>query len=82
MHGDIVGVHWQELEELLLVYHAITACEVFDRKSTSFWLDRWLFAGRLRDLFPLLHTHATDVEVSVSRVVQDGIEQHLVPRIS
>lgn len=79
LHGDIVGMHGKELEGLLPLYHAITICEVFDGVSTSFWLDRWLFAGRLCELFPLLHMHATRGDVLVAQVIEEGLNRHLVP---
>nr|CAB3478500.1 unnamed protein product [Digitaria exilis] len=82
MEGDITGSHWNSVEELLPLYRAITTCEVFDGTSTNFWHDQWLSEGRMRDVFPLLYTHATKTVVSVRDIVQHGIERHLVPRIS
>ncbi|KAF8677170.1 hypothetical protein HU200_046643 [Digitaria exilis] len=51
-------------------------------KATSFWLDRWCTAGRFADLFPLLFTHVVDEEASVAAVVQNGLANQLVPRLT
>ncbi|CAN6345376.1 unnamed protein product [Urochloa humidicola] len=81
-HGDVVGAHWQELTTLLPLYRAVTVCEVYNGESTSFWQDRWLSIGRLREVFPLLYSHALYKEISIAGVVQDGLMPYLVPRIS
>lgn len=82
LHDDIVGAHWQDLEELLPIYRAITHCQVLDGRSTSFWHDRWLTAGRVRELFPLLYSHTISEEISVAQVLCDGLDRHLVPRLT
>ncbi|CAN6348274.1 unnamed protein product, partial [Urochloa humidicola] len=82
MHGDVMGAHWQELQTLLPLYRAVTACEVHNGESTNFWQDRWLSCGRLSQVFPLLYTHTTNEEVSVATVIQEGVEEHLVPRLT
>jgi hypothetical protein len=64
------------------IYRTVTTCEVFDGSSTSFWHDRWLSAGRLRDLFPLLYTHALAPESLVAHVLREGAEAQLVPRLT
>ncbi|CAN6352985.1 unnamed protein product [Urochloa humidicola] len=81
-HGDVVGAHWQDLADLLPLYRAVTVCEVYNGESTNFWLDRWLSAGRLQSLFPLLASHSTSLEVTVAQIVTDGIQQHLMPRLT
>lgn len=55
---------------------------VVDGGSTSFWHNKWLPDGRLKEAFPLLYTHATDAAVSVRDVVGMGLSRFLVPRIS
>ena len=82
MHGELAGTHWQDLEDLLPMYRAVTACEVGNGEDTSFWGDRWLAVGRLSVQFPLLFSHATTTEVSVASVLGAGIEHFLVPRLS
>lgn len=41
MEGDIGGVHWTALRELLPLYQAITTVAIGDGRSTSFWYDVW-----------------------------------------
>ncbi|KAF8673019.1 hypothetical protein HU200_049092 [Digitaria exilis] len=49
---------------------------------TSFWEDRWLSVGRLKDVFPMLYSHVTAPEVSVARIIAGGIHNTLVPRLT
>lgn len=73
--GDVAGTHWKALADLLPVYRAITSSVVVDGASTSFWHDKWLPDGRLKETFPLLYTHAVDREVSVRDVVTGSIHR-------
>jgi hypothetical protein len=82
MAGGVIGPHWRDLGGLLPLYHAITTCTVGDRGATSFWEDWWMGCGRLKDVSPLLHSHAVDAEVSVACVLHDSIREHLVPRLT
>ena len=80
--GDVAGPHWRDLVELLPLYRAVTSCVVGDGASTCFWGDRWLDCGRLKEVFPLLHSHAISSEVSVPCVLRDGVRAHLMPRLT
>lgn len=80
--GEIAGPHWRDLLELMPLYRAITTCVVGDGTSTCFWEDRWLECGRLKEVFTLLHSHATSSEVSVAAVMADSVGGHLVPRLT
>lgn len=82
MTGEITGKHWGDLEELLPLYRAITASQVGNGVSTSFWADRWLSLGRLQDIFPVLYSHVTRPDISVAHVVSAGIRATLVPRLT
>lgn len=53
-----------------------------DGLSTAFWEDRWLSMGTLKDLFPLLYTHATTKDITVAMAVEGGLERYLVPRLT
>jgi len=82
MDGEVVGAHWRDLASLLPMYQAVTTCEVRDGLSTAFWEDRWLSMGTLKDLFPLLYTHATTKDITVAMAVEGGLERYLVPRLT
>jgi hypothetical protein len=82
MAGEVAGPHWRDLAELMPLYRAVTTCAVRDGTSTCFWEDRWLNCGRLKEVFPLLHSHAVSIEVSVARVLRDGVRAHLMPRLT
>ena len=82
MDGEVVGTHWRDLASLLPMYRAVTTCEVRDGLSTAFWEDRWLSMGTLKDLFPLLYTHATTKDITVAMAVEGGLERYLVPRLT
>jgi hypothetical protein len=45
--------------ECLPLYRAITRSAVVDRRSTSFWMDKWLPGGALATHFPPLLSHYT-----------------------
>jgi hypothetical protein len=82
MAGGVTGPHWRDLGGgLVPLYRAIITC-TGDGGATSFWEDRWMGCGRLKDVFPLLHSHPVDAEVSVARVLHDDIREHLVPRLT
>jgi hypothetical protein len=82
MAGDVAGAHWQDFGGLLPLYRAVTVSEVRNECSTNFWKDRWLSAGRLSDLFPLLFSHTTCLEASVARAMERGVRRILLPRLS
>ena len=79
MAGEVAGPHWRDLAELMPLYRAVTTCAVGDGTSTCFWEDRWLNCGRLKEVFPLLHSHAVSTEVSMACVLRDGVRAHLMP---
>jgi hypothetical protein len=37
LEGDLVGLHWAALRELLPLYRAVTTVQLGDGRSTSFW---------------------------------------------
>nr|TKW06579.1 hypothetical protein SEVIR_7G248950v2 [Setaria viridis] len=82
LRGNIEGAPWRDLEDLLPLYQAITCSEVFHGAATSFWHDRWLSAGRLCEMFPLLHSHAVGGDVAVEQVMGEGLNTHLASRLS
>ncbi|CAN6226414.1 unnamed protein product [Urochloa humidicola] len=82
MHGEVTGSHWRDLEDLHPLYQAVTAYEVRNGQATSFWADRWLSAGRLKDTHPLLYSHTTKKHVSLACIKEDGLECILERRLS
>nr|CAB3470977.1 unnamed protein product [Digitaria exilis] len=82
MEGDLSGSHWAQLESLQPLYNAITYCEVQDGRSTNFWSDCWLPNERVKELFPLLHSHATQEQVSVSQILEHGMRSFLERRLT
>ncbi|CAO2178496.1 unnamed protein product [Urochloa humidicola] len=82
MQGEAEGVHWQDLHDLLPLYRSLTSSVVGNGATTSFWHDRWLSIGRLCEVFPLLYSHSTKLEVSVSAVVHSGLDTVLTRRIT
>ncbi|WVZ92388.1 hypothetical protein U9M48_038459 [Paspalum notatum var. saurae] len=80
--GNLHGEHWKTLRELLPLYRAITDCDVRDGRATSFWFDTWWGPDDLATLYPALHSHAKKKEVSVSAVMEKGLDTMLVPRLT
>nr|TKV99437.1 hypothetical protein SEVIR_8G043300v2 [Setaria viridis] len=70
------------MQDLLPVYQGLTCSVVSNGVDTSFWHDRWLSAGRLSDVFPLLLSHAANKIVTVAQVVMGGLDSHLTARLS
>lgn len=82
MEGELSGHHWDALRRLLPVYQAITSVSLGDGATTSFWFDVWHDKGCFADRFPALFTHCMVKTQLVRHVVQNGIRDSLVPRLS
>jgi len=67
---------------MLPLYQAITSVRLGDGRSCSFWLDVWYGDESMADLYPALYSHCTKKEASVCEMLQTGIQQTLVPRLS
>jgi len=80
--GDVHGDHWKTLRSLLPLYRALTSVIIGDGKSCSFWEDVWLGDDALEDAYPVLFSHCTLKTASVCQMMELGIEQSLVPRLS
>lgn len=82
LEGARDGNHWEGLKELLPAYRSITRIHVGDGNTTSFWWDVWSGNSSMATKFPCLLSHCNDTSASLSQVVQLGILQFLVPRLS
>ena len=66
LSGDLVGDHWKTLQDLLLLYQAITSVVLGDGRNCSFWFDVWLGNECMAERFPELLTHCTDSSTSMT----------------
>jgi len=82
MEGDIGGVHWTALRELLPLYQAITTVAIGDGRSTSFWYDVWCGDESFSERFQALLSHCTSDKQTVSDVVGCGLQPWLVNRLT
>ena len=82
LRGACAGNHWDSLKELMPVYRAITVTDVGNGVRTSFWLDRWLPAGILMEVFPALYTHSLHKDASVAEVLSSQFRAHFAPRLT
>lgn len=57
LSGDLAGVHWSALRDLLPAYRKITRVQVGSGKDFSFWDDIWFEDCLLAELLPALHSH-------------------------
>ena len=80
--GDLLGAHWDSIRGLLPLYQAITTVTVGDGQSTSFWQDVWLEDECFSDRFPALHSHCKRDDQSVAAIVNGGLREHLVSRLT
>ena len=82
LRGACAGNHWDSLKELMPVYRAITVTDVGNGVRTSFWLDRWLPAGILMEVFPALYTHSLHKDASVAEVLSSQFRAHFASRLT
>jgi hypothetical protein len=82
LSGDIHGDHWQVLRQILPLYQAITTVALGDGNSCSFWSDVWTEDEALADTYPALFSHCTFKEATVFQMLQTGLQQTLVSRLS
>lgn len=82
LEGELAGHHWEVLRQLLPIYQAITTVQIGDGATTSFWHDVWQGDECFADRFPALLTHCRKHNQTVRTIVEDGLERHLVPRVS
>jgi hypothetical protein len=82
LRGDVHGDHWEVLRSLLPLYQAITSVVLGNGQSCSFWLDVWIGDEALADSFPALYSHCNKKDATVSEMIQDGLQNSLVPRLS
>ena len=80
--GDLLGHHWGVLKELLPVYQAITTVAIGDGRTTSFWHDVWAGDESLAEKLPVLHSHCRITSRSVCQISDEGLELHLMPRLT
>jgi hypothetical protein len=80
--GDIYGGHWDVLRVLLPLYQALTSIQLGDGSTSSFWRDVWYEDDTLADVYPALFSHCSSKEITVKQVLQEGLQQFLVPRLS
>jgi hypothetical protein len=77
-----VGAHWAGLVELMPLYRSISTPIVGDGQRTSFWEDDWLGIGALRHTMPVLFSHATKPRASIAAVLEKGVRESLVTRLT
>lgn len=53
-----------------------------DGRTTDFLLDKWIRLTSLAAQFPALHSHCDHIGISVSEVLEAGIHNYLVPRLT
>lgn len=82
MEGNRDGHHWQCLQALAPAYRAITTVSLGNGVTTSFWWDTWHDQSTMAIRFPCLLTHCLDSSASVRQVLQTGIDNFLVTRLS
>lgn len=82
LQGDVHGAHWEVLRSLLPLYQALTTVQLGDGRSCSFWLDIWCGDESLADMFPALYSHCIKKEAAVQEMIDLGIQNALVPRLS
>jgi hypothetical protein len=63
--GRTVGLHWQNLVDLLPMYRSLTRVCVGDGCRTAFWLDSWLGTLPLCCQLPALFSHALKPDATV-----------------
>jgi len=80
--GDLLGHHGGVLKELLPVYQAITTVAIGDGRTTSFWHDVWAGDESLAEKLPALHSHCKTTSRSVRQISDEGLELHLMPRLT
>jgi hypothetical protein len=68
---------WKIITDELNTYRSITAIEVYDGASTSFWFDHWLPNGPLYLSHSTLFSHVTRPNVSVRCVFQNEFDLRL-----
>jgi hypothetical protein len=68
--------------ELMLLYRSISRPIVGDGRRTSFWEDDWLGVGSLCHAMPALFSHATKPRASVAAVLDKGVRESLVARLT
>ncbi|WVZ61782.1 hypothetical protein U9M48_011599, partial [Paspalum notatum var. saurae] len=82
LKGALKGDHWEVLRSLLPIYRAITTSSVGDGRATSFWHDAWEGCDDLATRFSVLLSHVKEQEVSVRDVIEKGLPNMLVPRLT
>ena len=82
MKGDLHDERWDVLRYILPLYQAITTVSIGNGEQTSFWMDVWLGDDALADRFPILFSHCKQKDVSVKDVLDIGLIQNLVPRLT
>lgn len=73
LSGDLHGMHWAALRDLLPAYQRITKVSVGDGRNTNFWHDCCLTDSPLAVQFPALHNHYDARAMSVHDVVRGDL---------
>jgi len=82
MKGYLHDERWDVLRSILPLHQAITTVSISNGEQTSFWMDVWLGDDALVGYFPILFSHCNQNEVSVKVVMDSGLMQTLVPRLT
>ena len=82
LSGDLAGVHWSVLRDLLPAYRKITRVQVGNGKNTSFWDDIWFEDCPLSELLPALHSHFIGRQSSLKDVLTSPLRGQIQWRLS
>jgi hypothetical protein len=75
LSGDLAGILWSALRDLLPAYLKISRVRVGNGQNTSFWDDVWFEDCPLSDLLPALHSHFTGRLTSLKDVLSSPLRQ-------
>jgi hypothetical protein len=73
---------WKIVNDELTTYRSLTAVQLHNGASTSFWFDHWLPNGPLFASHAALFSHTLRPNISVQRVFQTNFDLCLRPRLT
>jgi len=79
---DLHGDHWNTLRQILPLYQAITTVLIGNGTTSSFWHDVWFQDESLAHMCPALYIHCNDKDCTVTEMMNIGLRNSLVPRLT